>query len=230
MDHPFGSDARRWVPKRYVTGRELPEERTTAAENDGYEVDRHFVEETELETLSRDRPRSHSHHPIAGDVLRAFHRRLDAFDHKIERRTRMRRDPLSRSYVRDDDDWDIHGMATTPSVGEVEQCAPTHQRIEAGHPLLQVVEACLAEMERDIPVERPQLEVAVVQPVEQVPDRVVFLSDVAVQRHRSRGHDFPHRALPSSSRPGCRTYPHEYPPRANTTHRVRGPAFASTVV
>jgi hypothetical protein len=109
----------------------------------------------------------------------------------VERGVRVLGEPLVRQRPVGDDDQRIACCRlAVPPVRRVEQVAADHRDLDGLPEGLDVGKGRLRDLERPAARPRGQLGVAVEVPIEQRPDRVVGIGDVAVHRH-DRLHDNP---------------------------------------
>lgn len=183
------------VAQEGTVGRQLAEEGTAVAHDDGYQVDGHRVEQTELKALTGNAAGRHRHGALPGHLLRLGHGSLHPVSDEVERCAGVGIDPVHRDLVGDNDHRHTHRVHSAPSSGDVEQGAAAHQRTQPINPRMPVLGAGWAHVESDPLIDSAQGDLSVLQPVEESPDRVVFLGDVTIERHRRGSDDLSHAVL-----------------------------------
>ncbi len=104
----------------------------------------------------------------------------------------MCRHPVGGYLMGDDDDRHIQCVSPIPTVSDVKQRPSTDQRTDRQHPGAPMFGAFGREVDVEVRRRGGDGHVAVLQPIEQLPDGVVLLGDIAVQRHHRLSNNFGH--------------------------------------
>jgi hypothetical protein len=124
MSHVRGLD----YPRAFQLDRlctKMVEQSNTVLQQDGRQVDVHFVKESRLDALLCDTGGAYT------GFLRLFNRAFDSVRNERERRSFV--DPFLWNRMGNDEDRYVRGMSATPRVGDIERPASRHQRAYLMH-------------------------------------------------------------------------------------------------
>ena len=164
------------------------EEAHPCTQNHRGDVHRDLVDQTCRERLPADVAGRHADQTITGELPGERDARLDR-PGGVEGRVGVVGEPRLRQWaVGDNDQLVSGGRVAVPAVRGVEQVTADHRHLDGVPEGLDVIRGCLRDMEPPAARSGGHLGISVAVPVEQRPDRVIGIGDVAVHRH-DRLHD-----------------------------------------